>query len=84
MNDGTRRGFVDLVYSALVVGVIAYLTRPQIREALDRRRAEIDAKRAEIEARIERERKGREYLDAIRETIIREEVDADPFYGMEP
>lgn len=84
MNESMRRTIADLTQTAAVVAIIGYACRREIREAIDRRRVEIEAKRAEIEARVERERKGRAYLGAIRETIIAEELEAGPYYGMEP
>lgn len=75
------------IYTAAILAVVAYLTRDEVRAAINRRTAEVEAKRREIEDRIERERKGREYLGVIRPTLIREEfgtADGGRFLGMEP
>lgn len=79
------KAVVDLGYTALALGLVAYALRGEIRLAIARRRDEFEVKHREIAERIERERKGREYLAVIRDAIIDEEHREDgPLLGMEP
>lgn len=42
------QGIIDLAYSALILGVGAYVFRRQLRDALARQRDEFETRRAEI------------------------------------
>lgn len=88
--EAIAKGIADLIYTAAVLGVVAYAVRGELRDALARKRADFDERRAAVEAETDRIHKGRDYLAAIGPRIIAEEglvrIDDETgaYLGMEP
>lgn len=74
-NAATIRAMIDLVWTATVVGIIAYAGRRELRAFIARKRAEIDARTAAVQSAETQLRARLGFARSRRDEIIAEEFD---------